>query len=151
MKDCLRSRLLWLGMFPVVLLLWAWWDSVRYCTGGLFEVPGSGSDHYVGGSNSCGRIQVIWIHDESRVAGLDTELVRRPNASVDDLNRVIPEETVSWRHYHLDHRSPRVVNVEVAHWLLLVIYQSVLAGMMWWWIRRKHRLTAPQEDMDSAT
>lgn len=123
-----RSRLFWLGLVPLLFLVWVWWDSTTYTSGVHFRsahreyVVGQG-EGYVGVGLGTGRALYLstsplgWSFHRSR-----------------DLGPALPPAV----EVYLDHPEMGYL-VGVAVWLLVAGFTPTWIACLIWWQRRKRR------------
>lgn len=138
MKPWYRSRLFWLGLLPLVFLLWAWWQSWVVSS----ELMYWGNNVFITNSNHRGQLILVFTKTTDNPPYPAGWRVDRSLLEVEDRPRVYIgpigfAEAVSIR------TSPVQMGTRtdfgVAHWLLASAYGGALIAAVLWRQRRKRK------------
>jgi hypothetical protein len=146
-----RSRLFWLGLPGLVFLLWTWWDSGQHFSGVTWQRPSETIEINV----AAGRLCMVSYRDPDEGAG---QLPAPVQYSVDRrvmITASLPEAGVRPRQFDTPRAIERLTGsaeddpfgasyetrgIEVACWLLLLVYLFLWSTALLTWQRRKSRL-----------
>ncbi|MCW1917005.1 hypothetical protein OJ996_25675 [Luteolibacter sp. GHJ8] len=142
-----RSPLFYLGLFPLLFLLWAWWDSNHHSTTFM----------KVRGSTSLVHLQVI-THSRGalRITDQKVEVIHASISTGTDFGRssVASEERLWCPAPHLEiarqttsetaDYQPEIItesHLTLPHWLLILAYLALWSLLLFWRSRRIKRLS----------
>jgi hypothetical protein len=140
-RSLIRSRLLWLALPGLIFLLWGWLNDPAYYNGTSFSI----GDHYLAiGDNG----RQVYLSASRYSPGSWTapgfRSLRAPRTSV---NLPEDEQTLFSDAFVCGIKRPSrgstTIWVNLAYWLLILLYLAALISIHLWWQRRKARLIAP--------
>ncbi len=120
-----RSLSLWLGLFGLVFLLWAWADSFERTSGIHFQR----GRPYISAANDNSTLRLSWgVNIPRNHAGITREI------STD------PERPLLWARPRLENFSfgpTNITSLRIPHWLLLCLYLPAWVILLAWRLRKR--------------